>query len=193
MKIRAILMRVAKMARKNRDTMRVGRTIAQEWEKQESESERLLNRKKEKTRKIIKVLSFLAVVGIVAVIVAMEVSTLIDKRERIEAEKNAIQPTVEIIDEAGTGITTRMKEYVGQIEGDFAELGYTVNRAVVPAGKNREIDVFLNGYEYYIKLNIDRGTAVSAEDAARMVRYVSERDVRPSYIDVRVKGKGYFK
>lgn len=179
--------------RNNDDNMRVGRTIAQEWERQESESERLAARKKQKTHKIIKLLSVTAILGIAIVLAGMEFGGWLERREKIEAAKNAPQPTVHIIDENGTGITARMKEYVAQIEGDFRDLGYTVDRAVVPAGKSREIHLFLEGYDFYIKFNIDRGTAVSAEDTDRMIKYLSEKELHPEYIDVRVEGKGYYK
>ena len=182
------------MSRKNKDgNLRVGRTIAGEWERQESESERLMARKKERNKKIVKVLLIVAVLGVIATIVVIEITTWAGNRERVEAARTAIVPTVEVIDEAGAGVTSRMKEYIGVIERDFAELGYTVDRAVVPAGKSREVDVFLEGRDYYIKLNIDRGTAVSAEDASRMIKYLEEQGLKPGYIDVRVKGKGYYK
>lgn len=183
------------MSRRDKDTgsMKVGRTIAQEWERQESESERLATRKKQKTRKILRLFSVLAVIGILAVVAGMEFNGWLDRREKIEAAKNTPQPTVEIIDESGSGITSRMKEYVAVIESDFSDLGYSVNRAIVPAGKNREIHLFLNGYGYYLKFNIDRGTAVSAEDADRMIRYLTERALTPEYVDLRVEGKGYYK
>ncbi len=173
--------------------MKVGRTIAQEWEKQESESERLAARKKQKTHKVIKLLSVLAIVAIVAVIAGMEFGSFLDRREKIEAAKNTPQPTVKIIDEDGSGITSRMKEYVAVIEQDFKDLGYKVNRAIVPSGKNREIHLFLDGYEYYIKFNLDKATSVSAEDADRMIKYLNERGITPEYIDVRVDRKGYYK
>lgn len=184
---------VGKMSRRNSESVRVGRTITGEWEKQESESERLLARKREKAKKIIKILSLVAVLGIIATVIIVEFSIWAEKREESERQAVKIQPTVEIIDEGKVGITTRMKDYVAQIERDFRDLGYTVNRAVVPAGKSREIDVFLDGYEYYVKLNMDRGTAVSAEDAMRMIKYLSERDIHPEYVDVRVREKGYYK
>ena len=142
--------------------VKVGRTIAQKWEKQESESERLQNRKKAKGKKIVRVLS-------------------------------SIVPTAQIIDESGAGVTKRMKEYVGTVEQDLADLGFTVDRAVLPSGKTREIDLFLKDYPYYFKLNIDRVAAVSAEDMKRMVTYLTEHDIHPSYVDVRVKGKAYYK
>ncbi|MBR2864439.1 hypothetical protein IKE88_02755 [Candidatus Saccharibacteria bacterium] len=173
--------------------MKVGRTIAQEWEKQESESERLANRKKSKTKKVIKVLSVFACLAIVTVLATMGITKWFTTNEKVEKEKTAIVPTVQIIDENGAGISNRMKEYVGTIEKDLQDLGYTVNRAVIPAGKSREVDVFLNNYEYYFKLNIDRASAVSAEDVSRMVAYLSEHGINPGYVDVRVKGKGYYK
>lgn len=173
--------------------MKVGRTIAQEWEKQESESERLANRKKTKVKKIVKILSVFACLAIITVLAIMGVTKWFATNEKVAKEKIAIVPTVQIIDENGTGVSNRMKEYVGTIEKDLQDLGYTVNRAVIPAGKSREVDVFLNNYEYYFKLNIDRASAVSAEDVSRMVAYLSERGINPGYVDVRVKGKGYYK
>ena len=181
------------MSRRNNGGMKVGRTIAVEWERQESESERLAARKKAKTKKVIKVLILVASLAVIIGIVAMEVSVWISNRAEEEKAAKIAQPTIEIIDEAGTGITPRMKEYVGQLERDLVDVGLTANRAVVPAGKMREVHVFLNGHDYYIKMNIDRESAVSAEDAKRMVNYVTEHNITPEYIDVRVKGKGYYK
>lgn len=188
-----MMIKVGKMRRKNDSSVRVGRTIAQEWEKQESESERLAARKKARSKKIIKVLSFVAVIGVIGGIAVTEISIWVKNREKAEAEKAIIEPTVEIIDEAGTGVTSRLKQYVGQIEQDFSDIGYSLNRAVIPAGKMREIDLFLNGVDYYFKVSIDRDTAVSAEDAKRMIDYLKEKDIHPEYVDVRVKGKGYYK
>lgn len=176
-----------------RNDVRVGRTIAGEWERQESESERLAARKKAKTKKILKVLTLVVVLAIIGVVITMEVMSWMVNRKKIEAAKYVPQPTIEIIDESKQGITNKIREYVGQLEIDFADIGLSLDRAVVPIGKNREVDVYLNGYDYYIKLSVDRGTAVSAEDAKRMIGYLTEHDLHPQYVDVRVKGKGYFK
>ena len=180
--------------RRSKYDVRVGRTIAQEWERQESESERLAARKKEKGKKIFKVLALFAVLAIVAVIITMEVTTWMVNRKKIEEARNVPQPTVAIIDESGQGITNKIKEYVGQLEIDLSDIGLSLNRAVVPSGKNREIDIYLNGNdEVYFKLNVDRGTAVSAEDTKVMLNYLTEHDLHPQYVDIRVKGKGYYK
>lgn len=173
--------------------MKVGQTIAQEWEKQESESERLKNRKKAKGKKVVKVLSVVAIIILIGVIIVMQVMNYMNTRKKIEEEKNTITPVAQIIDESGLGVTKRMKEYVGTIEQDLADLGYKLNRAVLPSGKTREVDLFLDDYSYYFKINIDRASAVSAEDMKRMISYLTENNLTPSYVDVRVKGKGYFK
>lgn len=179
--------------RKNSD-VKVGRTIAGEWERQESESERLAARKKAKNKKIFKVLILFAVLGVITAVIVMEVSTWMVNRKKIETAKYVPQPTVNIIDESGQGITNKIREYVGQLELDLKDIGLTLNRAVVPAGKNREIDIYLDGYdEYYFKLNVDRETAIGAEDAKRMLAYLTEHDLHPQYVDVRVRGKAYYK
>lgn len=175
------------------NSVRVGRTINGEFERQESESERLAARKKQKTKKIIRVVTLLVVVVGVAIVVAMEVSVWFSNRVKEEEAAKIVQPTIEVIDEAGTGITSKMREYVAQVEQDLKEQGLKANRAVIPAGKMREVHIFLDGYDYYVKMNIDRESSVSAEDVKRMIAYVSEHDLHPEYIDVRVKGKAYLK
>lgn len=181
------------MSRKNKESLKVGRTIATEWERQESESERLAARKKQKTRKIFRLLFSVLITAIIVIIIVMEVIAFIDRREKVEAAKNVPQPTIDVIDENGLGVTSKMKEFVAILERDLADLGYGANRAVVPAGKTREIHLFLNGYDFYVKYNIDRGTGVSAEDTDRMLKYLEEKDIHPSYVDVRIEGKGYYK
>lgn len=179
--------------RRNSD-VKVGRTIAGEWERQESASERLAARKKAKGKKFVKVLLLFVVLGVVAAVITMEVTTWMVNRKKIETARYMPQPTVKIIDESGQGITNKIREYVGQLELDLKDIGLTLNRAVVPAGKNREIDIYINGRdEYYFKLNVDRETAVGAEDTKRMLAYLDEHGIHPQYVDVRVKGKAYYK
>lgn len=175
------------------NSVRVGRTIAGEWERQESESERLLTRKKVKQKKAFKIISLIIILAAIAGIIVMEVSVWVSNRAKEEAEAVVLKPTIDVIDESETGVTSKMRDFVAQIERDYADIGLSANRAVIPAGKMREIHMFLNGYDFYVKLNIDRGTAVSAEDTKRMVEYIVGRDLHPEYIDVRVSGKAYYK
>lgn len=181
------------MAKNRNDSVRVGRTIAQEWEKQESESERLAARKKGKVRRASTVAIAAAVLALIALFTVISVSNFLKEPEEEVVVTSGYEPTVEIVDENGAGVTKRMKSFIGQAEVDFKAEGYKISRVVVPAGKTREVDVFLEGREFYVKLNIDRGTAVGAEDARRMIEYLDGQGISPEYIDVRVEGKGYYK
>ena len=104
---------------------------------------------------------------------------------------------VEVIDEDATatsGITSRMSEYIGQAEVDYRSLGYTPVKAVIPSGAIREVDFYLDGHPGYIKMHIDRPTAVSVEDADRMLRYLADQGTTEfQYIDVRIPYKAYWK
>lgn len=191
--------RLAKRSMNRKSKIRIGRAIAEERERLETASERALAHKKGKRKKIVRivlvVLGFLAVFGIVFAIVKFSLSSNEDNG-LTETIVLTYEPTIEIVDEA-TGnqkISSRMREYVGQAESDFRDLGYTPLRAVIPAGSIREVDFYLDGWAGRIKLVIDRDTAVSVEDADRMLRYLSSIGVTEfEYIDVRVEGKGFWK
>ena len=107
------------------------------------------------------------------------------------------KPTIEIIDEAtvsGSRISERMKDYIGQAEVDFRAVGLVPIKAVVPVNSIREIDFYFDGKPGFVKTIIDRGTAVTAEDAKRMLNYLESQGITDfEYIDVRIDGKAYWK
>ena len=174
--------------------MRRGQTIVAEREHVISESERQEQRDRAKRKRIYSFLTVVSAVLLVVLLAAIGVRSWLDDMSysnSVQPEK--YEPTVEILDEGGTGYeqSTRVREFVGTIEHDFWDKGYTVARVAIPAGKTREIDVYLEGYEEYYKMNLDRGTAESVEDAVRMRKYLEERDLHPGYVDVRIEGKAY--
>lgn len=193
-----------KLARRyqNRETaFKMGRTIGEKRERLQTANERAAARAKGKKRQARRVTwTILGFVGLVAVLVFIcfffvgnkEPVKIIEPQEVVVAE-----PTVEIIDEdaaAGGNITNRMRSYVGQAEQDFRDLEYRPVKVVVPSGTVREVDFYLEGVPGYVKLHIDRGTAVSVEDADRMIRYLAGQGINEyQYIDVRIGGKAYWK
>ena len=42
-------------------------------------------------------------------------------------------------------------------------------------------------------MTIDRGSAVQAEDMSHMVNYLVEHEINCEYVDLRVKGRAYYK
>ena len=181
-------------------SIKSGRTIGEQREHLETANERLAARKKDKRKKHFRVffvsIGFLILAAILAIIY-FEFFHEDEKKAPAVVEDYTYAPTIEIIDEdsgAGSEITSRMKDYIGQAEADFRSLGYRPVKVVIPTGSIREIDFYLEDYTGFIKMFIDRPTAVSVEDADRMLRYLAEQGISEfQYIDVRIPRKAYWK
>lgn len=195
-----------KLARRRQNkysAIKLGRTIGERRERLETANERLAARKKVKKRQNLRVI--ITIVSFAAVLVAIVIFAVrfFKQREMDAATENtatptlvkSYQPTIEVIDENHAGnITSRMLEYIGQVEADFKEKGLTPVRAVIPVGAIREVDFYLDSYPGFIKTTIDRGSGITVEDAERMLRYLSSINVDTfTYIDVRIDGKAYWK
>lgn len=184
-----------------KSTIKSGRTIGEKRERLETANERAAARKKDKQKNALRIiLTVVGFMGLTAALIGLFVA--LTNSDGDEPYRNTVEipysPTIEVVDEdsAATGgeITSRMSEYIGQAEVDFRSLGYTPAKVVLPTGKVREVDFYLDGYPGSIKMSIDRGTAVSVEDADRMLRYLSEQGITDfSYIDVRIEGRAYWK
>ena len=178
--------------------MQAGKTIAAKRERLEADSER------ERARKVIrkkKVMAILAVVLLAGVLLFLAFKAFQEwvkwastREEVIIVEK---EPSVDVIDEAtskNAELSTRVKEYIANLEEEFAILGRKVTKAHIPMNKVREIDVEIDGFSGLIKISLDRNPAVSAEDAVRMLDYLAGQGINGcEYIDVRVERKGYWK
>ena len=193
--------KLAKRRQNKHSRIKSGRTIGERRERLETANERLAARAKVKKRQhlrvIITVVSFLIIISVIIFFVV----SFIKQREKNVAETattavvKTYAPTIEIVDEnhAG-GITARMNEYIGKVESDFKDLGYAPIRAVIPTGAIREVDFYLDSVTGFIKTTIDRDSAITVEDADRMLRYLSGQGIGDfTYIDVRIDGKAYWK
>lgn len=188
--------------RENRNsTFKMGRTIGEKREKLETKNERNLARKQDKKRQarrlIFTILGFVALVALLVFLAFFFVGSGEPIPISTAKDTTSTEPTIEIIDEdvsAGGKITNRMTTYIARAEQDFRDLGYTPVKAVIPTGSVREVDFYLDGHSGFIKTTIDRDTAVSVEDADRMLRYLAEQGTTEfTYIDVRLPGKAYWK
>ena len=136
------------------------------------------------------------ILGILGAITVKNLMEMTEEVGVVVVPEEKFEPTVEIYDENGTNmVSEKMKELVGQLESDLKDLGVKMTRVVLPAGKLREIDVNIEGMNPYFKVNTERGTGVSAEDIAKMAKYVTANDLagKISYVDVRVEGKAFYK
>lgn len=118
-----------------------------------------------------------------------------------EKSTEEAQATAIVVDEV-TGSTkedvakssARLMNTIAELEQSFGERGYKINLVRIPADKLRELDLELEGIRGIIKVSIDRGAGVSAEDADRMIRYLRANGIEEfEYIDVRIARKAYWK
>ncbi len=171
-----------------------GQTIVAERERAESESERMQIRKKVRRKRATSVVLVILMVTILGLLAYMGAKGVAEEVAQVTEKNNTYVIAAEIVDESGNSqISSRTREYIGLLEQDFKDMGYTVTRVVLPAGMSRQLYVDLNGEEMYFKVSMDRDTAVTAEDAVRMLKYLRDKDIHPSYVDVRLNGKAYYK
>ena len=193
--------KLVKRRENRKSTFKLGRTIGEKREKLETANERAEARKKDKKKKALRV--FITIVGfcaLAAILVLLFKSLIVHEEPSVLEEEldTDYTPTIEVVDAAASSsngkITTRMTNYIGRAEKDFRDLGYRPVKVVIPSQSIREVDFYLEDVSGYIKLTIDRDSAVSVEDADRMLRYLSEREIENfEYIDVRIDGKAYWK
>jgi hypothetical protein len=109
-------------------------------------------------------------------------------------------PGVQIVDESGispeegsTVAGSRLLGFLGRVVAQAEGRGYTVTRALLPAGMTRELDIELKDISSRIKLSTDRGAGEQVEDLARSLVYLKGKGINPEYIDVRVSGRAAYK
>ncbi len=180
--------------KKRSEGMKLGRTIVAEREYAESEQDRLTARKRARRKKGMSFFVLLLMLGTLGLLMYIGFRQLTDRIENNAGEGIKYVIRAEVIDEnQREKISIRMEEYITLLEQDFRDAGYVVTRVVLPANTSRELYVSLEGINWYFKINMDRGTAMSVEDAVRMMRYLEGKEVTPEYVDVRVEGKGYYR
>lgn len=196
--------KLIKRSMNRKSTIRSGRTIGEQRERLETANERAAARKKDKKKAARRVIfTFIGFAALIAILAYLGINFLWQNEpapisDPNYAPTNGFQPTIDIIDEDASAaegkITSRMTAYIGQLERDFRDLGYTPVKAVIPSGAIREVDFYLDGYPGFIKTTIDRGSAVTAEDAHRLIRYLAEQGITDfQYLDVRLPGRAYWK
>lgn len=182
--------------RKNQDErFRVGRAMAGDaFRDRELKQERLRAAKRRQHKNTATVVGVTILLGIVLIVAINFITSVIAEREAALAPAPVREPTVAIMDEnVGENVSDRVKQFVVRLEDDIKLEGAEIERVVLPYQKVRQIDVYIKGRKEYYKLSIDRSSAVQAEDLGRMLRYLDDKKISCSYVDLRVEGKAYYK
>lgn len=193
--------KLARRREHRKSTIMSGRTIGEARERLETKNERVAARKKDKKKKTFRISFTVIGFAVLAIVLVGLCFSFLNGREEnpigITAETPA-ELTIKVVDEdanATSGkITNRMETYLAEVEQDFRDLGYTPKKAVIPTGSVRTVHLYIDGHKGYIKMTIDRGPAVSVEDADRLIRYLAAQGTNDfEYLDVRTPGKAYWK
>jgi hypothetical protein len=109
-------------------------------------------------------------------------------------------PSVQIVDNSGIALSqgtavasNRFLSFVGRTVALSKSRGYTVIQAIVPSGTTRQLEIVLKETTPHIKLSVDRPAGEQVEDMDVALNYLKKRGWTPSYIDVRVSGKAFYK
>lgn len=109
-------------------------------------------------------------------------------------------PPLTVTDRSGVPVSAgqtvaskRFMGFVGQIIGRTRTKGYTVTSIMIPPGMTRQVEVRLAGVGYPIKFSSDRPAGEEVEDMVRAVGWMKERKLSPEYLDVRVRGKVFYR
>ncbi len=109
-------------------------------------------------------------------------------------------PNVKIVDQSGardadggTIASSRFLNFVGRTVSIAKDHQLVVEQAIIPPNTTRQIEIRVKGYDYPIKLSLDRSVGEQVEDAGRALVYFKGKGVTPSYVDVRVPGKAFYK
>ncbi|MBH1980879.1 hypothetical protein I8H89_05165 [Candidatus Saccharibacteria bacterium] len=109
-------------------------------------------------------------------------------------------PEVKIVDNSGVEHTSgtaiasaRFLTFVGKAVALAEKSGLNVTQAAIPAGTSRQVQLTVDGHEYPIIMSIDRAVGEQVEDMGRAIAFFDKQGRKPQYIDLRVKGKVFFR
>lgn len=109
-------------------------------------------------------------------------------------------PGVRIVDESGVQQTegtaiasSRFLTFVGKAVAAADQYKLSIEQAVIPPDTTRQVQLKAKGYEYPVKLSLDRPVGEQIEDMQRTLVYLNEKKIVPGYVDVRVSGRAYYK
>ncbi|TAL14832.1 hypothetical protein EPN95_01235 [Patescibacteria group bacterium] len=109
-------------------------------------------------------------------------------------------PSVQIVDNSGVALqqgttvaSNRFLGFVGRVVSLSKSRGYNIVQAIIPSGTTRQLEVVIQNVVPHVKLSIDRPAGEQVEDMDRALTYLKAHGQSPSYVDVRVSGKAFYK
>ncbi len=83
--------------------------------------------------------------------------------------------------------------FIGQAVAVANQANLVVKKIVIPPLTTRQIEIYVNDLQFPIKMTTSASVVKQVNDANRSIKYLQERGISPSYLDVRVERKTYYK
>lgn len=109
-------------------------------------------------------------------------------------------PVISVSDQSGIEtvagqeiVNRRFLSFLGQALAHFKQHNLEVSDVVLPEGSVRQVEFRIIDKPYAIRTTVDRSAGEQAGEAAKAIRFLSERGLSPGYIDVRVEQRVFYK
>lgn len=110
------------------------------------------------------------------------------------------QPAITVTDNTGARVkqgdmvtSSSLLSFIGKVITGSQVFGYSVKTVSLPTDTTRQVVVTVVGHSSQIILSIDRPVGGQLEDMSVALKYLDKNNLHPSYIDVRVSGKAFYK
>ncbi len=108
-------------------------------------------------------------------------------------------PELTIVDNSGAQVASgelvasnRFLGFVGRLLSAAHERNLNVSKVTLPAFTTRQVEMVFEDKTRY-KVSVDRSAGQQIEDISRIIAYLDRRNITPSYVDVRLEGKAFYK
>lgn len=109
-------------------------------------------------------------------------------------------PSVQIIDKSGIQVkdgrtiaSNRFLGFIGRAIGAMGSHNLRVQSVEIPNRTTRQIKVKVKDVSYPILMSVDRSAGEQAEDAARAIEWMKKQGTSPTYLDVRVSRRAFYR
>ena len=110
------------------------------------------------------------------------------------------KPTLVIIDDSGLTASNGKNvasssffSFVGKLVAAANNNGLEITKIRIPPASLRQVEVSVSGVKYYAKMSTSESAEGQIANFKTAINYFATHKISPSYVDLRIEGKGYYK
>ncbi len=110
------------------------------------------------------------------------------------------KPTLAIVDDSGLAASNGKSvasssffSFVGKLVSAANNNGLEITKIRIPPASLRQVEVSVSGVKYYAKMSTSESAEGQITNFKTAINYFATHKISPSYVDLRIEGKGYYK